>query len=504
MERTLPRAASGQVQKFVAQRNRLKSILASLAESIDEADQAAAAAAAASSEALPEANEGSSIQVVIGTSEMAARDPTLIGKITQMINSAYFLGNKELLPPTATTYTRVDDDDVENRLAMGDAGARANRVLHLAFRQGALVGAMSSTFQPGWTPEGCGHWGLLVVAPDAQGSGVASALVAAAERRLAGACQRVQIEYEYTRGHVHSEKLMAMYESKMGFSCSLPMPRRRRRGGNEADESEEPPETQFRKCHKMLPGWLCAQQRPLHLRGLRASFADQLAPFAGASQPGGVDRVGKEYRLGGGLKALSHLRGRRVAVLLFQPADDEEDEDGPPDPPSYIARVIGKSATRGAGPSSDDDDDDERMEEGDDEEEEDDELSGALVQVGADFLLGDEDADEVQPKEEADDDAEGAHAKEAGGDGGKRQAGADGGQTGGLPDASRAELVVGGVVRAVGLSGRVDLNGQRGVIISFDAAKGRYAIQFDGGEAALLKADNLDPGPLGAEPSEVQ
>ena len=68
-----------------------------------------------------------------------------------------------MLPPGATKYERVDEDDVENRLEMGDAGARANRVLHLATRGGSLVGCCSSTFQPGWTPEGCGHWGLLVV-----------------------------------------------------------------------------------------------------------------------------------------------------------------------------------------------------------------------------------------------------------------------------------------------------------------------------------------------------
>ena len=59
-------------------------------------------------------------------------------------------------------------------------------------------------------------------------------------------------------------------------------------------------------------------------------------------------------------------------------------------------------------------------------------------------------------------------------------------------------------MRAVGLTNRADLNGQRGVVISHDTSTGRYGVSFDGGASALLKAENLDPGPLGAEPSEVQ
>eukprot|EP00966_Prymnesium_polylepis_P148247 3424522-Prymnesium_polylepis.1 len=94
---------------------------------------------------------------------------------------------------------------------MGDPGPRANRVLHLAFRGERLVGCCSSTFQPPWTPEGCGHWGLVVVRLEAQGTGVASALVHAAEARLAGCCARVQIEYEYTKGEEYSERLLEWY-----------------------------------------------------------------------------------------------------------------------------------------------------------------------------------------------------------------------------------------------------------------------------------------------------
>ena len=134
-----------------------------------------AAAAAAADAADP------STQVTIGTSAMAVSDPHLIHSITEMVNHSYYHALKELLPPSQTSYERLSEEDVTDRLEMGDAGARANRVLHLAFRGDTLVGCCSSTYQPPWTPEGCGHWGLLVVDRQAQGCGVASAIVRAAE-----------------------------------------------------------------------------------------------------------------------------------------------------------------------------------------------------------------------------------------------------------------------------------------------------------------------------------
>ena len=58
----------------------------------------------------------------------------------------------------------------------------------------------------------------MVVAVEAQGTGVASALVAAAEERLMdaglGSCQ---IEYEYTCGDPQSERLYKWYEGTLGF-----------------------------------------------------------------------------------------------------------------------------------------------------------------------------------------------------------------------------------------------------------------------------------------------
>ena len=149
-------------------------------------------------EAVPtgEEAETSDVHVVVGTSKMARDNPLLIERITRMVNGAYLEANRELLPPGTDRYNRVSDDDVQNRLAMGDAGPHANRVLHLAYRGDTLVGCCSSTIQPPWTQEGCGHWGLVVVDKPAQGTGVASALVQAAECRLAGQCAQIQVRCE--------------------------------------------------------------------------------------------------------------------------------------------------------------------------------------------------------------------------------------------------------------------------------------------------------------------
>eukprot|EP00965_Chrysotila_dentata_P250650 6209572-Pleurochrysis_carterae.AAC.1 len=165
------------------------------------------------------------VKVVVGTScDISAE---FVREICLLINEAY-------------GHMRVSTSDVKNRLRMGDAGPAANRVLHLAFREGKLVGCCSSTVQPPWTERGCGHWGLLSVDPAVQGTGVASALVAAAESRLADSrCVAIQIEYEFTPGDAYSERLLAWYEGKCGFVCSSGPPRGRW--------------CEFRKCRKQIP-----------------------------------------------------------------------------------------------------------------------------------------------------------------------------------------------------------------------------------------------------------
>ena len=59
-------------------------------------------------------------------------------------------------------------------------------MLHVATSaDGRVVGCCSSTLFAPWCEPGCGHWGLLAVGVSHQGGGVATALVNAAERRLA-------------------------------------------------------------------------------------------------------------------------------------------------------------------------------------------------------------------------------------------------------------------------------------------------------------------------------
>ena len=95
--------------------------------------------AVASANPLARPIGSTSPDVQIGTSEMAIANPTLARQISDMVNRAYTDQMKTLLPE-GRTYERLSVEDVEDRLEMGDAGPRANRVLHLAFRNGELVG----------------------------------------------------------------------------------------------------------------------------------------------------------------------------------------------------------------------------------------------------------------------------------------------------------------------------------------------------------------------------
>lgn len=191
------------------------------------------------------------IDVVIGNSAMVDEMPGLIKNICSMVNKSY-------------GYMRVDEGDIADRLEMGDPGSsRANRVLHIAFMGDKPVGCMSSTFRVPWAEDGCGHWGLLVVDEALQGKGIASRMVKAAETRLAGMCEQIQMEYEYTPGDELSERLLAWYEGKLNFRCVSGPPRGR---GPE-----------FRKCRKPISKEDCQRGRQQRLRELRIDFAAELA-----------------------------------------------------------------------------------------------------------------------------------------------------------------------------------------------------------------------------------
>jgi len=124
--------------------------------------------------------------------------------LTAMVNRSY-------------GYRRVSEGEMRHRLSTA-----RNRVLHVAMRDGALVGCCSSTLHTPWSGPGCGHWGLLVVDPPAQGTGVASSLVHAAEQRLySHGLRRAQIEYSFSKGDPQSERLLAWYEDALGYRGPL-------------------------------------------------------------------------------------------------------------------------------------------------------------------------------------------------------------------------------------------------------------------------------------------
>jgi len=205
-----------------------------------------------------------SVRVEIGTSKLATQ--AFCCQVAEMANRAY-------------GYPRLSPPEVSQRLSMGDDGKHANRVLHLAFRlqttdgEEILVGCCSSTKQTPWCPRGCGHWGLLVVAVEAQGTGVGSALVRAAEQRLRLAgLQSVQIEYEYTRGDPDSERLYAWYEGSLGFSGGGP-----------------PGYNEFRRCRKKLKAPTDEDEKAHSGSCAGRRHGASPSPSAATATPGGAE-----------------------------------------------------------------------------------------------------------------------------------------------------------------------------------------------------------------------
>ena len=77
--------------------------------------------------------DGREIVVIIGTTDMARRDPTLIPRICYIVDEAYTAAGKR---------KRMDEYDAHHRLRMGDAGPGANRVLHMAYKGGMCEGSV--------------------------------------------------------------------------------------------------------------------------------------------------------------------------------------------------------------------------------------------------------------------------------------------------------------------------------------------------------------------------
>lgn len=142
------------------------------------------------------------VHVIVGPQLEAAGLRQDVYAITALVNSAY-------------GYQRVSVEEIRHRVLTA-----RNRALHLAVRasDNKILGVCSSTLHVPWCGPGVGHWGLLAVNPESQGMGVASALVAAAEQRLAQAgLSKVQLEYRYQRGDPQSERLITWYEDKLKY-----------------------------------------------------------------------------------------------------------------------------------------------------------------------------------------------------------------------------------------------------------------------------------------------
>lgn len=229
------------------------------------------------------------VSVVIGSSALAAKMPGLADRLTAIIVGAYEAAGSE-------GPRMLDMQPVSERLAFGDRRAsRSNRVLHVALRGGEAVGCISSSFHTLWTEVGIGHWGLLAVDVAAQGTGVGSALVAAAERRIAEECQLVHIEYDFTPGDPHTERLRAWYEARSY----------RRLGGR---RSPGPPGSEFCFCRRPLSEEELRHGRARRLRAERDHLAAELAALDDAG--GEVEEVALRSRsLFDALRRLVRERG---------------------------------------------------------------------------------------------------------------------------------------------------------------------------------------------------
>mmetsp|Transcript_81048 Transcript_81048/g.224226 ORF Transcript_81048/g.224226 Transcript_81048/m.224226 type:complete len:368 (-) Transcript_81048:20-1123(-) len=203
------------------------------------------------------------VSVMVGTSTLAAEHPGLADRLTEMVHRAYGAVRGE-------GPRMLRQQPIQQRLAMGDLGTRANRVLHVAFLGGEVVGCVSTSFATLWTESGVGHWGLLCVEPSVQGTGVATVLLNAAERRLAEECDHIHIEYDFFPADDFFRRLRAWYERR-GY---VRLGARPKEGGPEGSE--------FCFCRRPLSEAERRQGRQRRLRAERAELVAELAELGSA------------------------------------------------------------------------------------------------------------------------------------------------------------------------------------------------------------------------------
>jgi len=291
-------------------RSRLGTRLSSISAEIDKVANAAGVSMEDVA-AAPSGGDGA-ISVVIGTSALAEQHAGLDGVLTDIITRAYEAvgGNPRML----------QSQPVAARLRMGDYGTRTNRVLHVAFQGKQVVGCISSSLATLWTGPSVGHWGLLAVDPTLQGRGIASALVASAESRLAEACSQIHIEYDFYPGREHSQRLRNWYE-KLGFV---------QKGSEQKDGGGE-----FCFCRKRVPKQSQTQGKLRRLQAERLEVETELRKLEGAAGPGaegseGADDSMKSFKLFDALTALVQASGAELmksvqGIFQISVADFEEE-----------------------------------------------------------------------------------------------------------------------------------------------------------------------------------
>jgi len=246
------------------------------------------------------ASSGSSpVRVVVGTSALANEHRGLEERLTDMIHKSYGAVG-------GTGPRMLEMQPVSVRLQMGDSGVRNNRVLHVAFRAGEVVGCISSSFRTTWTEPGVGHWGLLVVDLAAQGTGVASALVQAAERRIAEECHAIHIEYDFIAGEDHSTRLRAWYE-KIGYKQLGARPKPGPKG------------SEFAFCRKRFTKEQKQLGKTMRLRAEKHEIRSELLEVENAiANPGilGSEYAMKSQSIFNGLAAITKVKGEEGVKWL--------------------------------------------------------------------------------------------------------------------------------------------------------------------------------------------
>lgn len=169
------------------------------------------------------------VHVRMGRSSDAA-DKSLVADIVAMVNRSYRHAYADVLVaehdknPNAnegqhearTRFTRTSFNEIVLRLQMCSDPHSARKLLLAFDSKRSCLGCCSATAPYG--EPGLGEWGLVCVATQAQGQGIGSLLVAAAEAHcVLRGCDVIQLEYFVAERHGYSARLRSWYFDKLGY-----------------------------------------------------------------------------------------------------------------------------------------------------------------------------------------------------------------------------------------------------------------------------------------------